>query len=184
MTNRFKVQTNKIIHICVAAINGFAISSLLLCSACVTASGNILPDASLRKDEGILITKIRTNIIGSRIYIHGKDETWPLAMLAPVQAPEDLRVIKIKSGTSYFSKMIRGETFVWGPLNYFNIEAGTITYVGDLVVEWSAEKEGVVARIIAIDREEETMAEVKKLYPWLFLKFPYRKCIANADQIK
>ena len=40
-----------------------------------------------------------------------------------------------------------------------------MTYVGDLVIEWSAEKGGVGARIIAIDREEETMAEVKKTIP-------------------
>jgi len=105
-------------------------------------------------------------------------------MLDPVQAPEDLRVIEIKSGTSYFSKIFRGNTFVWGPLNYFNVEAGTMTYVGDLVIEWTAEKGGVGARIIAIDREEETMAEVKKLYPWIFSKFPYRKSIANVEQGK
>jgi len=105
-------------------------------------------------------------------------------MLDPVQAPEDLRVIKIKSGTSYFSKIFRGNTFVWGPLNYFNIGSGTMTYVRDLVIEWTAEKGGVGARIIAIDREEETMAEVKKLYPWIFSKFPYRKSIANVEQGK
>ena len=48
-------------------------------------------------------------------------------MLDPVQAPEDLRIIKIKSETSYFSKIFMGNTF-WGPLNYFNIEAGTMSH--------------------------------------------------------
>lgn len=182
--NRFSVLGNNRFNICIVVINMLVMSSFLLCSACITASKNILPDTSFRTDEGVLITKIRTNVKGSSIYIHGKDGTWALAKLDPVQAPEDLRIIKIKSGTSYFSKIFRGDTFVWGPLNYFNIEAGAVTYVGDLVIEWSAEKGGVIARVIVIDREEETMAEAKKLYPWIFSKLPYRKNIASIEQCK
>ena len=74
------------------------------------------------------------------------------------------------------------DSFVWGPPNYFKIEAGKMTYVGDLVIEWAAEKEGIIARIIIIDREEETMAEVRKKYPWLFTKFSYNKSIAGVEK--
>ena len=150
---------------------------------CVTApSQNISESTECNNDEGILITKIRTNIKDSKIYIHEKGKKWPRASLSPVKAPEDLRVINIKSGKLFFSKIYENNnSFIFGPENYFMIEPGTITYVGDLVVEWVAEEGNIRCYILLIDREDETIAEAKEQYPWIFKKYPYQKSIPQED---
>jgi hypothetical protein len=150
---------------------------------CITKpTHNISKYAEFDDNEGILITKIRTNIKDSRITIHEKDEKWPRASFSPVKAPEDLRVIKIKSGKLFFSKFFnKKDSFIFGQKNYFIIEPGTITYIGDLVVEWVVKDGGIGANILLIDREDETVAEAKEQYPWIFEKYPYRKSIQQED---
>jgi hypothetical protein len=142
---------------------------------------NITPQMRLNEDEGILITKIRTNIEDSYILIHSKHNKWPIAKFKPVNPYEDLRVVIVRSGELYFSKVGRGDGFVWGPRNYFTVMPGTITYVGDLVVEWVAEKEGIVAYVTTIDREERTVKEAREKYPWVFKVYPYQKSLSNNN---
>jgi hypothetical protein len=142
---------------------------------------NISQQTTFAEDEGILIVKIRTNVKNISILIHGKEEKWPRANFKSIQAPEDLRVIKIKSGEAYFSKIFIGNSFFWGPCCYFNIEPNYITYVGDFVVERAVEKEGVIAYTISIDREKDTVSEAKRKYPWIFDRYPYRKNIPACN---
>lgn len=156
---------------------------LSILAGCVTATPtqNISEPTEL-DDEGILITKIRTNIKNSSITIHGKGEKWSRAYFSPIEAPEDLRVIKIKSGPIYFSKFFESDNgFVSGPRNYIMIEPDTITYIGDIVVEWVVKDGGIGANILLIDREDETVTEAKEQYPWIFEKYPYRKGISCAE---
>ncbi|UCG77776.1 MAG: hypothetical protein JSV21_09380 [Nitrospirota bacterium] len=163
----------------------FILFTIMIFTGCATFPvTDVTSRTLLDVDEGILITKIRTNVNNSYIYIHGKDEKWPWVKFKPVKAPEDLRVIKIKSGESNFSKFFRGDSFVWGDRNYFFIKPGTITYVGDLVVEWSSESGGPAAYILLIDREDETVAEAKEKYPEIFEKYPYFKKIPKQCSIE
>lgn len=153
------------------------ITILFILAGCITAAKNISETSDLRDDEGILITKIRANTKNIIVLIHGKGEKWPRAKFEPVYPPEDLRVIKIEGGEAHFGKIFWKESFVWGSLNYFNVEPGTVTYVGDFVVETVAEKGGISIYTIVIDKEEETVSEAKKQYPWIFKKYPYRKSV-------
>lgn len=158
----------------------------VLVACCILSGCSIAPvqnigqqDKMLAPDEGILITKIRTNVQNTSILIHGKEGGSPLAYFSPIIPPEDLRVIRIRSGEAYFSKLSLDKSFVWRAPDFFKIEPGTINYVGDLVVQWEAEKEGISihAYSLIVDRENETIAEAKRDYTWLFEKYPYRRAI-------
>ncbi|HWR57986.1 MAG TPA: hypothetical protein VN328_03780 [Thermodesulfovibrionales bacterium] len=145
----------------------------------IRATSNIDQQELMSDDEGILVTKVRTNINNSSVLIHRKGDKWPVANLDDIQGPEDLRVIKIRGGEAYFSKLFRDKGFMWCPVSYFTIQPNAITYVGDLVTEWVYEEGGVRANILLIDREAETVAEAKKRYPFIFEKYPYRKSVCG-----
>jgi hypothetical protein len=158
------------------------ITILFVLSGCISATKNISETSGLYDDEGILITKIRTNTKDTIVFIHGKEAKWPLAKFEPVHPPQELRTIIIEGGEAYFSKIFWKDSFVWGSRNYFNIEPGTVTYVGDFVIETVAEKGGISIYTVVIDKEEETVKEAKKQYPWIFKKYPYRKSIPSCNQ--
>jgi hypothetical protein len=160
--------------------------AVLLVSICFSLQGCIIaPTANIDQqermsdDEGILVTKIRVNIKNTSVLIHRRGEKWPIAYLDDIQGPEDLRLIKIRGGEAYFSKLFKDKVFIWCPVSYFTIEPNTITYIGDLVTEWVYEEGGVRANILIIDREAETVAEARKKYPLVFEKYPYRKNVCG-----
>lgn len=149
---------------------------LLTLNGCIPRpSQNISRETSFNKDEGILITKIRSNINHGKVLIHGKGEKWPRINFSAIDTPEDLRVIKIKSGEAYFSKIFIGELFLNLPVMYFTIQPETITYVGDLVAEVGTGEDGLMRLYSGfIDGEEPTIKEAKDRFPWIFEKYPYR----------
>jgi len=166
----------------------FTLKLLIAVTLCCNLAGcgliptpNIAPTPEISTDpyhdmnEGILITKIRTNIEKSEVHIHGKRGGWPWADLTDVNGPEDLRVIRIKSGEATFTRVYMGNSYVISPTKSFTIEPKTITYVGDLVVEWFYQEGSVAARIVLIDREDETVGEARKKYPWIFNVYKYKK---------
>lgn len=183
------------IRVKVRAATAISILTLVfvsLLSGCVTIPAENLTqaDSGLSKNEGILVTKIRTNISHGPIFIHEKGQKWPIAQLLPIKAPEELRVIKIKSGEAYFSKIFLDNSYVWGNPIYFIIEPGTINYPGDFVVQWESATTGISIHALSllIDREQETMAQARKEYPWLFNVYPYKKIFPEqrpkSDELK
>lgn len=155
-------------------------------SACNTA--NIRSgDTALGPNQGIVLTKLHTNVNRGNVLIHHKDATWPSATFEPVKAPADLRVLKMREGEARFSRIYKGNLETWRHTGeYFNIQAGKINYIGDFVMEWTAGEGGIGVISRHIDREEETIKEAKEKYPELFAKYQYIKNIpvAKIDEVE
>lgn len=150
---------------------------VIFASGCATP--NIKPgDTNLETNQGILVTRIHTNIKGGNALIHHKDQAAPSAKFEQIKAPKDLKVIKIESGEAQFSRIYWANLETWRKRSgYFVIKPGMINYVGDFVIEWN-NKDGRLGVItLHIDREEETIKEAKSLYPNIFAKYKYRKSI-------
>jgi hypothetical protein len=90
---------------------------------------------------------------------------------------DSLKVIPFKGGKAYISKVHQGKYggFIELEPYYFYIEPGAVTYIGDLCIDWYID--GSFAQIRIIDNEEETIAEAKQKYPWVFEKYLYKKSI-------
>jgi hypothetical protein len=153
-------------------------------------------------NKGILITKIHSNIDTIRVIIsrNPKDilrlqsieiKTWETVKYLE-KDPNDisgtkktkfkiikdlLKVVPLNSGKAYISKIypVKYRGFYKLEPYYFNIEPGTITYIGDLCIDIYIERG--LAHIKIIDKEDETIAEAKQKYPWIFKKYPYKKSI-------
>lgn len=150
------------------------------------ATPNITIDRNLNDNEGILITKIHANeklgiiVYESKGAIHStKAET------GICQSLEELKVIPVESGKDYYLGLWNAHLC---KLNLkerlFGIEAGSITYIGDLYVNWGEFSFWTgcsYAQTKILDKEDETIGEAREKYPWLFEKYPYKKKIPVID---
>jgi hypothetical protein len=154
--------------------------SLIFLSGCITILSNVSENTIVETDDGIIVTRIRTNVTDSAIYINKKGESAPAYTWDPVRPGENIRVVKIRQGDYFFGKILHHDGYVWSKCEHFTVNPGTIHYIGDLVVEWKTDNNSILAYILTIDRETETMAEVKEQYPWLFEKYAYEKNIMKC----
>lgn len=154
---------------------------IALLSGCSTA--NIKPnDTSLEPHEGIVVSRILTNVEGGHLLIHHKGQSMPSAKFEPVKAPVDLKVIKMSAGKAYFSRILWRNMETWrDDSGFFTIKPGMINYVGDFVMEWGQHngRFGVIA--LHVDKEEETIKAAKLRYPDLFAKYEYRKGLPEVE---
>lgn len=77
---------------------------LVLLSGCATPNIN-KGDASLESNQGVLITRLITNMEHGNALIHHKDQVTPSAKFEQIKAPKELKVIKIGSGEARFSRI-------------------------------------------------------------------------------
>jgi|SRR6266498_4762373 len=143
------------------------------------ATPNISKAAKIDEREGMLLTKVHSNVKMLKVFImeEGKNN-----YVAEIFAPdENLRIIPIKNGKASFGRIVRYGLVLnyYSGLQpfYFDIEPGSITYVGDLFINWISTDiiGGGRAQVRIADNEEETVAEAKGQYPWLFERYRYRK---------
>ncbi len=129
------------------------------------------------------------SLSGYRYYYPSENDYDPMTdkgtRVMEVEKDDLLKVFRFDSGKAYFSKLIvfikDGPYDVFLKPYYFYIEPGTVTYIGDLHLEWRIvgkliQDKVYVSHKIA-DNEDETMAEAKEKYPWIFEKYPYKKNI-------
>jgi hypothetical protein len=161
-----------------AKILFFVMTACLL--GCAASTPNVSQDITLGKDHGLLITRIQTNWQRVGIFIAAEDA--PDSYVAKLSGPDgDLKVIPLKAGRLYFSRIVRyGVPYDYSvklKTSYFYIAPGTVTYVGDLFIDWKAEG-GLGAGhtdVKLVDKEESTVSEARIKYPWVFKRFVYRK---------
>jgi hypothetical protein len=151
----------------------FLIFTPMILVGCIYSS-NITEDRVLDLREGILITKFHTNRKYVQVMILSEEYA---ARTEFSVRKEQLGVKAIPKGKAYFQQFSDGFYEAQGDRHYFNIEPATINYVGDCVINWT--RRGVQVRII--DMEEETVAEAKKEFPWLFKKYPYKKNLPKIE---
>jgi hypothetical protein len=162
------------------------------------AASNISKQTQLNANDGILLTKVHSNIGGIWISIYGEgtlglskaniadDEYYKIAVFGAMAAstadqPVDyLRVVSIEGGKSYFGYMARFDGSVRLEPQYFNIVPGAINYVGDLQINWVPGWGGYM-QVNYVDAEEKTVSEAKERFPWLFDKYRYVK---NMPEVK
>jgi hypothetical protein len=145
---------------------------IIIFNGCATP--NISKETTINKNEGILVTKIHSNIAGLEIFITGEKSIF---YLAKISGPKEyLKIIPLKSGKAFFWKIKFNISYVELDPYYFDIEPNSITYVGDLFINWVKND---YAQVNISDRENETISEAKKEYPWIFDKLPYRKSLAD-----
>lgn len=161
-------------------------------SGCATTS-NISRQTQINDDEGILLTKIHSNVRGVKVLVYDKnaigfpkatlsdDEYFKVFMFGKLASSSDqpidyIKVVPIKSGTTFYASISRINKSAKLEPQYFNIVPGYITYVGDLYIKWTDTSgfAGYVQTSI-IDNEDETVSEAKDKFPWLFEKFKYIK---------
>ena len=162
---------------------------------------NVSKDAiDISSNKGILITKFHSNIYNIRVVISRNPKDifnfqrielydWKTEVYTKkdpnnlsssttteLRTIKDLlKVVPLKSGKAYISRIHKGDYFVKLDPYYFNIEPGTVTYIGDLYINWNLK--GHFAQIRIIDNEDETIAEAKQKYPLVFEKYLYKKNI-------
>jgi len=152
------------------------------------------PAQSLASDEAIVLTRIST--LEGRIILSGGgfDDVYN----APVS--EAMRTIALKDGDNFIALRVKkdqqyklGRYYMRGfgqvvvsfnkdPIS-FQSSSETMTYIGDIVIDpqFSANAyQGV--RVGLVDREVETIAQMKQKYPLLFEKYQYRKMLATRGQ--
>ena len=145
-----------------------------------TASNIKQGDTSLSDNEGVLITRIHTNVTNLHTFLKIEGSTG-YTSFSPLDSPIDFRAIKVNAGKAKFYRISRGILETWRKTDdYFTIEPGKINYIGDFVIEWinSDGNLGIVSG--HVDKENETITEAKKLYPELFNKYQYVKNIPTA----
>jgi hypothetical protein len=152
------------------------ILSAALLSGCLRTLSNITDRTTMFSDDGVIVINVRTNIEGSSLLLYEKGEHLP-GYDINTKSINDIKVFKLRGGDYYIGKITHGQGFVYGRCLNFSVQPGTITYIGDLVIEWSVEKGQIVASQIAIDREAETIVKAKGQYPWIFEKYTYKKDI-------
>ncbi len=162
------------------------ILSVCVIGGCAASTPNVSQDVNLGRGEGLLITKVHTNWRMIGIFISAENDTG--SYVAKLSGPDgDLKVIPVKSGRVYFSRIVR-----YGfPYNYrvrlersfFYIAPGTITYIGDLFINWKSEGSlgAGTTEVSLVDKEDSTVSEARKKYPKLFEKFLYGK---NSSAIR
>lgn len=125
---------------------------------------------------------------GYRYYYPGDNDYDPMTDKGTrvMKVEEDsLKVFRFDSGKAYFYKLIvfikDGPYDVFLKPYYFYIEPGTVTYIGDLHLEWRIVGQLIQDKVYVshkiVDNEDETIAEAKEQYPWIFEKYPYKKNI-------
>ncbi len=153
-----------------------------LISACAGNTENFQSGQLLSTDQSVLITKIRTNEKRVQVLMHGKaDIGYPRVSFDVIKIPEDLKIVPIEAGIVCFSKVSQGQWQAWIPKERrlcSEIKSGTISYVGDFVTEIY----GTQVRTKVLDEEYRTLEEARRLYPWLFEKYPYEKNIARITE--
>ncbi|UCG77777.1 MAG: hypothetical protein JSV21_09385 [Nitrospirota bacterium] len=147
-----------------------------LLTACATH--NITRETSLDKDEGILIAKIHSNSTPFFFMMYDADRSgFPIADFR-IENPEHLTVIPISARDSLYLRLMNRQLYYAEVREMlFKIEQQVATYVGDIFIEWTDGFWGGNVSMQILDRESETMAEVREQYPWLFDKYEYRKKI-------
>ncbi len=160
-----------------------AVYSLLALLLVGCSTPNIKPgDTSLDEKQGILVTRILTNIEHGSALIHHKDQVTPSAKFENIKAPEELKVIKIEPGKARFSRIYLQNLETWrDSKGYFTVESGKITYIGDFVIEWQNNNGRLGVITLHIDREDETIGQAKLIYPELFTKYEYVKSIPKIE---
>ncbi|HWR57985.1 MAG TPA: hypothetical protein VN328_03775 [Thermodesulfovibrionales bacterium] len=171
-----------------AALSAIAVLAILGCS-----TANISRERGLSANEGILITRIHTNMENLQVVIHAKDAIGlPIAMWQD-KSLEYLKVIPIESGEARFSMINRYVGMMRYRVRpepaYFKIKPGIVTYVGDVFIQWDAPPNSLVAgdaQVRIVDNEEATLKEVREKFPWIFEKLPYSKDVpvAKIDTVK
>jgi hypothetical protein len=146
-------------------------------SGCATQ--NISKGASIDDEKGILVTRIHSNVIVTVVVSVDKTEV-PIVMLK-AHPPEELKVVAINAGDACFDWLERIYSSPNLPNVYFTIKPGTITYVGDLFIDWHGGAINGNAYVTIQDKEAETVHEARIKFPWLFEKFPYRKNLPGID---
>lgn len=149
---------------------------LILSTGCSTP--NIAKDRALDNTEGILITRVHSNVpeVGIDILSRGS-----LVKSAILKGPEEyLAVIPIKAGEATFSGLSFKRFLASIQRAYFNILPGTATYVGDVFINFTFEDPGPWSgrgwvQFEVLDKEEETLVAVKKEFSWLLDRYAYRK---------
>jgi hypothetical protein len=187
-----------------------SILSTCLFSGCL---GRNIPHnaANISPDKGVLLTKIHSNLDSVSVYIAAdrqddfrlheielrdrKTETYlardPDSITGSTKTElkviaDLLKVVTLEGGNKYISKVSElehGLFFELEPCN-FNIEPGTILYIGDLYIDWDIIAKGSSAQIKVSDNEGETISEAKEKYSWLFEKFEYKKKIIKLPPDK
>ena len=163
------------------------------------AASNISRQAQLNANDGILLTKVHSNLGGIWIAIYGEgksgleanadiadDGYYKSGLLGAVAAgkidqPVDfLRVVSVEGGKSSLGYVARYNGNVRLEPQYFNIVPGAINYVGDIHISWFPGWDGYI-QVKYVDAEAETVKEAKEKFPWLFEKYSYVK---NMPEVK
>jgi hypothetical protein len=146
---------------------------------CLMTKTNITEQTLMYSDDGIIVTGVRTNVTNGSLLLYKKGENLPSYEIN-IRPIEDIKVFKLGEGEYSYRKITRGNSLLFDRCGYFSVQPNTVSYVGDLIVEWSLKEGVIVAYVLSIDRETETMAEVKKQYPWLFKRYAYKKDILKC----
>jgi len=166
---------------------------------------------NISPDKGVLLTRIHSNLDSVSVYISTdpkddfqlhetelrdrKTETYfardPDSITGSTKTElkviaDLLKVVTLEGGKTYISKISELEHGLFFKLEpcYFNIEPGTIIYIGDLYIDWDIIAKGSSAQIKILDNEGEIISEAKEKYSWLFEKFEYKKKIIKLPSDK
>jgi hypothetical protein len=134
---------------------------------------------TLGDDEGILITKVHSNLEkGFEILVY---ENTGAIRIPRANIGAGLRVIPMTAGKNYYlGRIMRYPCRVDLEKRLFDIIPGTITYIGDLYLNWDNSFCGTIRTRLA-DNEDATIKQVSEEYPWLFEQYSYRKHVPAVE---
>ena len=177
---------------------GIFLSILVVSFISGCASPSISKETQVNANEGILLTKVHSNLAGIRISVYDEggtfmpkiniadDEYFKIEMFGLMagtanQPVDYLRAVSVGGGKSYFGYMHRLNESVRLEPQYFNIVPGAINYVGDININWTSSGWGGYVQMEFVDAEEKTVREAKEKFPWLFDRYGYVK---NLPEVK
>jgi len=151
-------------------------SILLLCivlSGCAVATKNISDGQPLSPDQGIIVTKIHSNwesynFFRARLGFYfrkvGSDLSTDVLILTQA---DDLKVISLPKGEYRWSHIGIGNRYLMlDGLKGFKVEAGKITYIGDIYSELDLDVYWVNTKVQS--EFESIKSDLERQYPELF----------------
>lgn len=159
----------------------------LVALPCLAGPQNLKERASLKADEGLLVTTsyCPPSTHGMQLYAPGTSAKGLLGTVrfkSVIVCNQPITSNRIKAGRYYIGLLFyrQGQVVAFDEADapQITIEAGKATYIGDVyVVEGEPRREdGQVATVHGIafaDRRDDARAALERDYPWLLPRYPF-----------
>lgn len=169
---------------------------LLALSAPCQAGENMKESATLKPDEGVLVTTVRCGhpVTGMQLYAPGKSAKGLKGMVKfdeLLTCAPGIKTVRTKAGRYYIGLLYGrgGPKLVLEEQDapHFTVEPGKLNYVGDIyagdVSPFEVDQETLLrisGRSLAVmDREPEARAVLEQQYPWLLARYPFATALAD-----